>query len=115
MTKTLAQLKRDIARGVNIEYVQNEQRIYSEPDRGHVGPWHIMPIPEKRRGLRYVSHTNTTGFYLKRPEDYTVKGLFCPWPKASDVEYTDDTFIITDRAKNGQPYQMRTYKIVKYN
>jgi hypothetical protein len=74
-----------------------------------------MPIPNNREGIRYVSHKDTTGFYLKRPEDYTIKGSFCPWPKASALEYTGDTFTITDIAKNGEPYQMRTYKIVKYN
>lgn len=112
MTKTLADLKRAIHTGMEIEYTKREERAWSNEEHAHAGELYVAPIPDKMKGPRYVSHIDTTGFYLKRSDDKTVRGSFCGWPKARDLAYEGDTFAITDRGSKDEIYQVRTYKIV---
>lgn len=114
MRKTLAQLKRDIATGRHIEYIQCKERVFDYQRDTYTGQWHEVPIPEKMQGVRYVSHVDTTGFYLKQPHDKSERGSFCGYPKADDVAYIGESFVIVERAKNGEPYQMRSYRIISY-
>lgn len=113
--KTLADLKRDIGTGLHIEYIRNRERRYNNDEQTHSGEWYETEIPERIQGVRYVSHKDTTGFYLKRSDDKSARGSFCPWPKASELEYIGDTFTITDVAHDGAEYQKRTYKIIRFN
>lgn len=115
MNKSLAQFKRDIATGMSIEYVTCRNREYDSIKKTYVGEWFTLPVPEKMQGIRYVSYKDTTGFYLKREDDKSAKGSFCGWPKANELEYTGDTFTIVDITHEGEPYQMRHYKIIKFN
>lgn len=112
--KTLSEFKRDIDTGMHIEYVQCMERVYDSIKQTHTGEWIERPIPEKISGVRYVSYKDTTGFYLKRADDKSQRGSFCGWPKASDLAYTGDTFTIVEKAKDGEPYQMRSYNIIKF-
>lgn len=114
MKKTLAQFKRDITTGTHIEAIKFEERPWSNEARGFVGEFREVPIAEKIAGVRYVSHKDTTGFYMKRPEDKSVKGSFCAWPKAAELEFDGDTFSIVDVERDGTPSMRRTYKIVRY-
>ncbi len=115
--KTLAQFKRDIMEGVEIECVGIMEREYDNEKQTHAGEWSEKAIAEKMQGVRYVSKVDTTGFYLKHKDDESKKrGSFCGWPKAGDLEYTElenGRFIITDRANDGEAYQKRTYIIIK--
>ena len=114
MNKTLAQLKKDIEVSTYIEYIKREERPNDYINNEYIptGEFIQLPIPEKIQGRRYVSYKDTTGFYLKQPTDKSMRGSHCQWPKASQLTYTDDTFIITETTKAGHPYQRRTYKII---
>jgi hypothetical protein len=114
MKKTLSDFKRAIHTGMEIEYVACERRNYNDEECTYEGEYHdaTASIPEERRRARYVSYVDTTGFYMKLPDDKSVKGSFCAFPKAGDIEFTGEEFIITDRALYGQPYQKRRYRFV---
>lgn len=113
MKKTLADFKRDIDTGMHIEYVKLEERLYSNVTMDYEGEFIERPIPEKMQGVRYVSYKDTTGFYLKRPDDKSAKGSFCGYPKASELEYDGDTFTITEVGRT-KAWQRRHYKIISY-
>lgn len=115
MTKSLAQFKRDIATGLHIEYVQCKERRFDYERDTHAGEWYDVPVPEKLQGVRYVSYVDTTGFYLKKADDKSIRGSFCGFPKADNLAYAGDTFTIVEKAKNGEPYQMRSYLIKRFN
>ena len=52
-------------------------------------------IPEKLKGMRFVTYKDTTGFYMKGIKDETNRrGSFCEWPKASELSVEGDTFTI---------------------
>lgn len=109
MTKTLAQLKRDIAAGVVIEWVKLEELGYSNKAAG-LQPVEIKP----ERKTRTVSVVDTTGFYLKNEHtEAGKKGSFCGWPKAAELDYSGDVFTITEIDHHGDVWQKRTYKIIK--
>ena len=113
MKKTLAQFKKDMQTGTVIEYVKLEQRIYA----GGVElqkEFTSLPVPEKMQGHRYISHVQSNGFYLKRADDKSIKGSFCDFPKAPQLEYIDDTFTITEVTASGEPWQRRTYKVINF-
>jgi hypothetical protein len=111
MIRTLAEFKRAIHTGMEIECEGIEQRAWSNERSTYAGESYAAPIPEMMKGARYVSHVDTTGFYLKSPEDKTKRGSFCAWPKKADLEYRRDTFTIADRHRDGQIYQKRHYRI----
>jgi len=106
--KTLAQLKRDITPGLTIEWLKLEELSYGNKSAG----LQLLNISEGRE-KRQVNIVDTTGFYLKN--DYftaSKKGSFCNWPKASELEYIDNIFTITETDHNGEIWQRRTYKII---
>lgn len=112
MKKTLAQFRRDIDKGVHIEYVRLAERVNCiEPDETKLIE---RPVPEERRGIRYVSYKDTTGFYLKKPNGPSTRGSFCGWPKAANLTYVDDSFIIQEVNKRGEVTQKRFYNIIRY-
>lgn len=111
--KTLADFKRAIQTGTEIEYVKCEERAWSDQQLKHVGELYPVRIADDKRGARYVSHKDTTGFYLKRSDAKAIRGSFCGWPKAAELEYEGDQFIITDVSRDGEVYQRRYYKIIK--
>lgn len=117
--KTLAQLKRDIGTGIVIEHTKREERrnAWSEREQRQkpAGDWQEMPMPEKMQGRRYVSHVQTNGFYLKREDDKSMRGSFCDYPKADNLQYTGDEFIIIERNQHGEAWQKRYYKIIRFN
>lgn len=115
MKKSLSQFKKDIQTGMHIEYIQNMERAFDSVKHTHMGEWYRTELPERIQGVRYVSYKDTTGFYLKKSADTSERGSFCGWPKANELAYFDDTFTIIDYANNGEPYQMRTYKIITIN
>lgn len=100
--KTLADFKRDIDTGLHIEYVKNEERAFNYEKHTHEGAFHPTEIPDRMRGIRFVSYVDTTGFYLKKKDDITTRGSFCGFPKATDLQYDGENFTITDRAQSLQ-------------
>lgn len=110
--KTLAEFKRAIHTGMEIECTEIEERRFDQKIQGAAGEYFPIAINEKMKGPRYVSHVNTTGFYLKRADDKSAHGSFCNWPKASDLEYNGNKFTVTERDSHGGEWQKRHYKIV---
>lgn len=110
--RTLAEFKRAIHTGMEIELVRMEERPYSDELRAHAGDYRDVVIAEKLRGPRYVSYVDTTGFYLKRSDDKSIKGSFCGFPKAAQLAYSGPAFIITEVDSRGDEFQKRHYKIV---
>ena len=108
--KNLAEFKRAVHTGMEIELVRQEERKYSDEERQPAGEYRDVPISAFKTGARYVSHVDTTGFYLKRSDDKSKRGSFCGFPKAADLECAGDTFTITERMK-GVEFQRRHYKI----
>lgn len=108
--KTLAQLKRDIEIGSSILCLETKEANFNDPERVLV----VRPLNEKMKKMRLVTLIDTTGFYLKSADDDSTKrGSFCGWPKASDLEYTEDKFTITERTPSGAIWQTRTYQLFK--
>ena len=102
---TLAQFKKDLRIDDVIETISVKNDHIN-----HKGVLIDMPIPEKLQGERKVSYINTTGFYLKPCSDFTdKKGSFCGYPKASNLIYDGDTFIIQDN-DDGRIWGERIYK-----
>jgi hypothetical protein len=93
--KTLAQLKRDIEVGTDILCTRILATNGQEEE-----------LSERMRKLRQVSYKDTTGFYLRMLSDET-RGSFCEWPKARELHYEGDSFIITDK------FGLRHYQIIK--
>lgn len=110
--KTLADFKRAIHTGMEIECVRFEVKAWSfDERRTYIGEFYDIHIAEKLQGAQYVSHIDTTGFYLNQVNDKTVPRSFCGWPKARDISFDGDTFVMTDRDSRGNEYQKRHYKI----
>lgn len=109
--KTLSDLKRDIKVLDKIQLVKIEQGNYIE--RGLYTPLVEVAIKPAIAMLRRVTYKDTTGIYLKDVaiNDMT-KGSFCGWPKAKELEYNGDTFIINEYDTTGVLWQKRTYKII---
>lgn len=110
--RTLAEFKRAIHTGMEIECVRFETRAWNAETNRHGGEFYDIPLSEKLIGARYVSHVDTTGFYLKQPQDKSKKGSFCGFPKAADLAYNGHEFVITDRTSRGDECSRRHYKIV---
>ena len=85
--KSLAQLKRDLHVGDKVEMIERWDKVQGENIK--------VEVPEKMKGVRTVSYTNTTGWYFKG-ENSTGRGSWCEYPKASELVYVDDTFSIDD-------------------
>lgn len=109
--KTLAEFKRAIHTGMEIELMRQEERKYSDELRVPDGEYKDVPVSAFKAGVRYVSHVDTTGFYLKHSDDKSKRGSFCGFPKAADLAYNGDEFTITERM-HGVEFQKRHYKIV---
>ena len=91
---TLKQFKQDIELGDSIIVIEYKSKTTNE-------------IPDKMKRLRFVSYKNTTGFYLKSIDDARdSKGSFIPYPKAKDLEYKDNIFIISNDGLNTITYQI---------
>jgi len=112
--KTLADFKRDIKVSQHIELVGYDVKQFDSVKGRYDGKFFSLPIPEKMSGTRYVSHKDTTGFYLKRPDDKSARGSFMGYPKASQLDYRDDTFVVTEIDRHDEPYEKRTYKLINY-
>jgi len=112
--KTLADFKRDIGTGMTIECIEIRERWYDSETNDHAGEWHDRAIAEKMQGPRYVSHVDTTGFYLKQ-KDTPGRGSHCAYPKASQLSYDGDRFTITETTHKGTEWQKRTYQIIRFN
>lgn len=112
--KTLAQLKRDIAPGMTLEIIEIMEAPIVEwsnnsREVSHIyGPLEAVEIKEKIAGPRKVTKVDTTGFYLSKDE---TRGSFCEWPKAAELEYTDNTFTVSETDQHGKVYQTRNYTI----
>lgn len=107
--KTLAQLKKDIQPHTLIELTHITESNSNDPHT-----LYDIPLKERLQGIRKVSKVDTTGFYLKHQGDYSnLKGSKCDYPKASNLQYIDDTFTIIELWQDGTIWQIRTYKIIK--
>lgn len=113
--KTLADFKRDIGTGMTIECVQIQEVPWNSATGRHDGEPVMRGVGERMQGPRYVSYVDTTGFYLKRPNDVGARGSFCGYPKASELSYYGDEFTITERDQHGDVWQVRTYRINRFN
>ena len=111
MQKTLADFKRDIIIGGTVELIEYLDATTNDT------------VPEKLRGVRVITHKDTTGFYLRPINDSrnTTRGSFCGYPKASALSYSGDTFVITERYPDdmmgdnaGKIYQRRTYRVLAF-
>jgi len=119
MKKTLSQFKKDVKRGMLIEYKRNV--VYPQVDNqtGDMSKFmystvgYEKNVPERMQGVRYVSHVDTTGFYLKQGYENgdNKRGSFCGYPKASELDYQDNDFVIYDTSEMGQVFQERHYTI----
>ena len=106
--KTLADFKRDLEVGDSVLCIEIWEK--RRDDKQLV----CIDIPEKLKPMRLLTYKDTTGFYLKPLTDETIKkGSFCGYPKAKDLEYTDNTFRIIEREKDGEIWQTRLYQIFK--
>jgi len=109
--KTLSQLKKDINIANNILCLKIEEGKSLWPNPGYT-PLQQIPLSPKTAVLRIVTYKDTTGFYLKGIHDTNTRGSFCNWPKASNLEYTDNLFIITEKDQAGNIWQKRYYQII---
>ena len=112
---TLAQFKRDILQGMDIEIKEiMEARIIEWSNNSEITP-HIygqlesVVIKEKISGKRKVTKVDSTGFYLSKDN---TRGSFCEYPKASELVYMDNTFTVSEADNHGNIYQTRTYRII---
>lgn len=112
MTKTLADFKRAIHTGMEITMTKREERAWSNEEHGYAGELYQAPIADKLQGPRCVSYIDTTGFYLKRSDDKSMRGSFCGWPKARDLQFDGNTFAIIDRGSKDEIYQVRHYRML---
>jgi hypothetical protein len=112
--KTLTQLKKDLTLDTGIELINFKERIVSKPN----SPLIDIEIPEKLQGVRYISRVQKNGVSLKKMWNITDSTQsWLDFPKASSLEYINDTFTITDYATvnySDKPviWQVRTYKII---
>jgi hypothetical protein len=100
--KTLSQLKKDIQIGTRIvctDFVWC--RTERTPEK--------YGVPVAMQGVRMVDKINTVGFYLKHEGD--ARSSFFDWPKASELNYYDNTIVVSPKNKDGDVFQVRTYKI----
>ena len=115
--KTLADFKRDIVPGKNIELVKIEEaNIDGAWQGGDIsnaprGELVAVPIKERLQGIRTVTKKDTTGFYLQHQGEQG-RGSFCGYPKAGQLSYDGARFTITETTKTGQAWQRRTYTLV---
>ena len=108
-TKTLADLKRDINPGCSIELIEYLDATTQDQ------------IPEKLKGIRYITKKDTTGFYLNPTPEDGKRGSFCNFPKAGNLSYIGDTFVISEHYPHdsmsplaGKLYQKRTYRLLGF-
>lgn len=101
-TKTLAQLKRDIVPGMLMVCTDF---VWCATDRTPAK----YGIPPAMQGVRKVKCKDTTGFYFEGENG--GRGSYFEYPKASELEYYDNTIIVSPKNKNGDVFQIRTYKI----
>lgn len=106
--KTLADFKREINVGYIIECVNVQ-----EPTNKYTNTLVSVGPTERMQGKRTVTYKDTTGFYLNQTLENGKRGSFCGFPKASDLLYTGDRFVITEKYNNGKVWQVRHYKIYK--
>lgn len=116
--QTLAQLKRDIVPGTKIEQVERcEARPlpeqYGNTSNFKYGPLEAVSIPEKLQGVRTVTYKDTTGFYMNATPEDGKRGSYLEYPKASELEYINDTFSVTAYTATSAPWLRMVYKIVK--
>lgn len=71
MPKTLAELKRYLKPGMILDTV-------------HYSGW--------KPGPRSIAFTNSVGFGLNHPTEDRISN--CDWPKASDIQFTENGFTI---------------------
>ncbi len=108
MIKTLADFKRDIEVGDSVIITEIMERDFQTKEIS------AIEVPEKIKGMRMVTYKDTTGFYLATPSTPAGKrGSFCNYPKADNLQYDGEKFIITELDKGGQIWQTRAYKLFK--
>jgi hypothetical protein len=114
MKKTLADFKRDIKALDKIELVKIEEGKFIDDEQGYSELMEVA-IKEKIQGIRFLNYKDTTGMYFKKLDELPDKtrGSFCNYPKAENLEYTGESFKITEKDQKGRVYQIRTYKIIK--
>ena len=115
--KTLAQLKRDIKPGTKILHNGREEahpvaEYCGNMSNAPYGPLQVVPIPEKLQGTRIVTHVDTTGFYMNATPEDGKRGSFLGFPKASELEYNDNTFIVTCHTSAGHVWLRMHYEII---
>lgn len=104
MSKSLAQLKRDIKVGTKIELIEIREAW------GKNEVLEPVPIKERIAGIGEVVKVQTNGFYVQRPN--AARPSFCDYPKAKHVTYEGDTFTIGwHHPKLDKIVQERVYKI----
>lgn len=109
--KTLAQLKRDLKIGDTIEVVEIKEARYLGNDENSqflYGEMLPVEVKEKMQGPRRITKIDTTGFYLSKDN---TRGNFCGYPKASELEYIDNVFIVIEKTDEGITWQTRKYII----
>ena len=118
--KTLSQLKKDINVGVSIlcTGIEGAQYMGTQEDDSSILLYskelHAVTLNETMKKIRLVVSKNTTGIYLKSADDETTsRGSFCGYPKATDLEYIDNIFKITEKTAQGEIWQIRTYQLIK--
>ena len=86
---TLAQFKRDTQKGYSIEL----KEFYDIKDGEKIN----RGVADRIKGIRYINDKDTTGLYLKQINDNSnARGSFLGYPKASELDYTDEHIIIND-------------------
>ncbi len=88
MTKTLAQLKRDLRVGTKVKCLHNKY------------------TPKFLNKVRTVKHADTTGIYLSDDMDTLAKGSFLGFPKADRLIYEGDIFGVYTQSECELSYQI---------
>lgn len=109
MIKTLSQLKKDIQLGTKIQCIGilEADHIANDPQDSHFiysKDLHSKPLNETMQSIRTVTKAQINSFALN--------GSYSNYPKASNLEYIDDTFTITEVDGYSQVVQKRSYKII---
>lgn len=88
MTKTLAQLKRDLTVGTKVKCLHNKY------------------TPKFINKTRYIKYVDTTGIYLNEDMETTERGSFLSFPKADRLIYEGDIFGIYTQLECELSYQI---------
>lgn len=115
--QTLAQLKRDILPGTKIEQVARYEARplpdqYGNTRNFKYGELQAVAIPEKLQGVRTVTHKDTTGFYMNATPEDGKRGSYLSYPKAAELEYSNDTFTVTAYTAINEPWLKMVYRII---